>query len=234
MIVGATTTLLGGRLVLAQPARGEGYRVNVDALLLARHALALAPIDHAMDLGAGVGAIGLALLVLGAVRRVSLIERDPHAAALARENAARHEGLADVREVDVRALSPDARVDLVVCNPPYTPKAEGREALGASRDAARRGDLDAFVAAAMRVSSRACFVYPAGALPSLLASASTHDATPTAIRLVHASDGVAARVALVTLERGRHEATIEHPWIERREGLPDADLERFLRGASSI
>lgn len=233
MTTGAATTLLGGRLSLAQPARGAGYRVNVDALLLARHALAHGPVDHAIDLGAGVGSVGLALLVLGGARRVTLVERDPEAAAFARDNATLHRGRADVLELDVRDVDASTHADLVVCNPPYTPPSSGRAGPVAARDAARRGELESFVATALRASDRACFVYPAAGLPSLVAIAGAHGATPVAIRLVHATDDAAARVALVTLARGSNETTIETPWVERRGGRPDPDLERFLRGASS-
>ena len=50
--------LLGGRIRLLQPPRG--YRVAVDAVLLAA-AVDAAPGDRVLDLGAGVGAVGLCL-----------------------------------------------------------------------------------------------------------------------------------------------------------------------------
>ncbi|HTV27026.1 MAG TPA: methyltransferase, partial [Xanthobacteraceae bacterium] len=51
-------TVLGGRLVLRQPLRG--HRVGHDAILLAAATAARAG-EHAVDLGSGVGAAGLAL-----------------------------------------------------------------------------------------------------------------------------------------------------------------------------
>src|SRR5258708_18429344 len=78
--------LFGGSVVLFQPPRGAGYRTNVDALLLAAFASAPLPVPRsstpvsrapgprpasvAFDLGAGVGAVGLALLRFGAAERV--------------------------------------------------------------------------------------------------------------------------------------------------------------------
>src|ERR1700704_4609942 len=53
-------TLFGGSVVLFQPLRGAGYRTNVDALLLAGFATGATPASVAFDLGAGVGAVGLA------------------------------------------------------------------------------------------------------------------------------------------------------------------------------
>ena len=50
--------VLGGRLKLLQPRRG--HRFGHDAILLAA-AVAAEPGEHTVDLGAGVGAAGLAL-----------------------------------------------------------------------------------------------------------------------------------------------------------------------------
>ena len=79
-------TLFGGKLELSQPARGEGYRVNVNAILLADFAQQGGRSKVAFDLGAGVGAVSLALLHWSAVERVTLVEIDPLAAELARAN----------------------------------------------------------------------------------------------------------------------------------------------------
>src|SRR5438132_4814138 len=82
---------LGGRLRLKQPRRG--HRVGHDAILLAA-ASAARPGDHLVDLGAGVGAAGLALALRITGVTVTLVEVDPGLAALAAENADRN-GLAD-------------------------------------------------------------------------------------------------------------------------------------------
>ena len=74
---------LGGRLLLRQPA--EGHRCGTDAVLLA----AAAPADFAglaIDVGAGVGAAGLALAVARPGARIGLLENDPFIAGLARAN----------------------------------------------------------------------------------------------------------------------------------------------------
>src|SRR5688572_3687828 len=90
--------LFAGNVSIRQPARSAGYRVNVDAILLAAFAArrlsggarpeartALA--RHAVDLGSGVGAVGLSLLHLGAAARVTMVEIDVELAELARLNA---------------------------------------------------------------------------------------------------------------------------------------------------
>src|SRR5690242_21787994 len=79
---------LGGRLRLRQPARG--HRFGHDAILLA----AACPAQHgeiAVDLGAGVGAAGLALVLRVAGLTMHLVELDPELARLAADNAARND-----------------------------------------------------------------------------------------------------------------------------------------------
>src|SRR3954465_4114456 len=77
--------LLGGRIRLLQPPRG--YRVAVDAVLLAA-AIDAAPGDRVLDLGAGVGAVGLCLAARVPGCAIVGIELQPGLAALAVRNAA--------------------------------------------------------------------------------------------------------------------------------------------------
>src|SRR6476646_9546255 len=79
--------VLGGRLALRQPRRG--HRVGHDAILLAAATEALHG-EHAIELGAGVGAAGLALARRIAGLNVTLVEIDPALAALAEDNARRN------------------------------------------------------------------------------------------------------------------------------------------------
>jgi len=116
--------ILGGRLKLRQMR--DGHRVGLDAILLA--AAAGPPAARLVDVGAGVGAVGLALLQRWAQATGTLVEIDPELAALAEANAALN-GFADrARVVVADALSPQSRraagfadeaADLVVTNPPY-------------------------------------------------------------------------------------------------------------------
>ncbi|MGA2045140.1 MAG: methyltransferase [Roseiarcus sp.] len=117
--------LLGGRLILRQPARG--HRVGTDAILLA----AAAPADgveRLVDVGAGVGAVGLALLARLSGATADLVERDAACGALALENAARNGLAARTRVfcIDIGAARArraaglgDEAADLVVTNPPF-------------------------------------------------------------------------------------------------------------------
>jgi tRNA1(Val) A37 N6-methylase TrmN6 len=75
--------VLGGKLLLKQPRRG--HRVGHDAMLLAAACPARAR-ERVVDLGAGVGAAGLALALRVEGATVTLVEIDAGLAALAAEN----------------------------------------------------------------------------------------------------------------------------------------------------
>ena len=115
---------LGGRLILVQPKRG--HRVGTDAALLAA-AAGDAGQGRIVDVGAGVGAVGLALAERSLLAHVDLVELDPELAELAKDNAKRN-GLADrARVLRLDALDPRERreaglvesADCVVTNPPF-------------------------------------------------------------------------------------------------------------------
>jgi tRNA1(Val) A37 N6-methylase TrmN6 len=115
---------LGGRLTLAQPL--DGHRVGTDAALLAA-ALDLQA-GRVVDVGAGVGAVGLAIACRSERVSVDLVERDAALATLAGENAARNGLAARVRAIaadvlDARsrrsAALTDGSAEAVVTNPPF-------------------------------------------------------------------------------------------------------------------
>lgn len=97
--------VLGGRLRLKQPRRG--HRVGHDAILLAA-ATGGEPGEHVVDLGAGIGAAGLALATRLQAVRVTLVEVEADLAALAGENARRN-GLADRVDTVVLDVAAPAR-----------------------------------------------------------------------------------------------------------------------------
>jgi tRNA1(Val) A37 N6-methylase TrmN6 len=122
--------VLGGRLVLRQ--RKRGHRVGHDAILLAA-ATPARPGESAVDLGAGVGAAGLALACRVPDLAVTLVELDATLAELARENAARNglAGRVQVAALDVHATAQQfARAvvypesfEHVLMNPPFNDSA---------------------------------------------------------------------------------------------------------------
>jgi len=111
--------LLSGRVRILQSRRG--YRVAVDAVLLAA-AVQPAAGERVLDLGAGVGAVGLCLATRVRGCTVVGIELQPALADLARRNAASN-GLAERVQTIVHDLArplPDLGLfDQVMSNPPY-------------------------------------------------------------------------------------------------------------------
>jgi tRNA1(Val) A37 N6-methylase TrmN6 len=129
---------LGGQLTLVQPK--DGHRVGSDAALLA--AAADPAEGRVVDVGAGIGAVALALVGRRERLTADLVEIDDGLARLAADNAARN-GLAqrvqilalDIRNARARreaGLADDA-ADAVVTNPPFF----DARAVRASPDAAR-------------------------------------------------------------------------------------------------
>ena len=124
---GATVTarftddrILGGRIVLRQPAKG--YRAGVDAALLAAACDAGAG-ARVIEAGCGVGAALLAAAARCPGARFWGVERDREAAALARHNVAANDLAArvDVLEADIGAgeRAAGAPFDAALCNPPF-------------------------------------------------------------------------------------------------------------------
>jgi tRNA1(Val) A37 N6-methylase TrmN6 len=117
--------ILGGKLHIRQLLRG--HRVGHDAILLAAATAARAG-EQAVDLGAGVGAAGLALAARIPELRVILIEIDPTLCALATSNTRlnrlndRVKALAlnaeDVSALNAAGLSPGT-FERVLMNPPF-------------------------------------------------------------------------------------------------------------------
>src|ERR1700741_5197768 len=96
-------SFLGGRLLLHQPA-GD-HRCGTDAVLLA----AAVPADFsglAIDVGAGIGAAGLALAITRPRAQVGLLEIDPFAASLARANIVQNGLSGRCYAVEADLLSP--------------------------------------------------------------------------------------------------------------------------------
>src|SRR5437764_14982783 len=118
--------VLGGRLMLRQPRRG--HRFGHDAILLAAATEAHAG-EHVVELGAGVGAAGVALAQRVSGLKVTLVEIDPGLGALAQENAARNDltNFVRVAVLDVAASEREfsqAGIDpgtgaRVLMNPPF-------------------------------------------------------------------------------------------------------------------
>jgi tRNA1Val (adenine37-N6)-methyltransferase len=212
-----TDTLLGGAVRLLQPK--AGYRINVDSLLLVAFA-GPRRVERLIDLGAGVGALGILALHRGIARRVLLLESDPKLVALARENLTRGGFEGEARVFDVARSKPrESGAPLLLCNPPYYPAHSHRAAQTPARAAARSGDVSPFLAVTeallARKTGRALFSYPAPQLPELFALADEAGLVPKRLRLVHAKSDKPARLGLVEFRAARPGGlVIEPPLIE--------------------
>lgn len=120
----AADGFLDGRLRLQQ---GRGHRAGHDAVLLAAR-VPPAQTGLILDIGAGVGAVGLMAAVLAPQATVGLVELDPASCALARENVAANDLGARVSVHESDLLSARSRraaglaeeaAALVLTNPPF-------------------------------------------------------------------------------------------------------------------
>jgi tRNA1(Val) A37 N6-methylase TrmN6 len=232
-----TDTLYGGAVNLRQPA--NGYRVNVDAPILADFAAQGPRAAVAVDLGAGVGPVALGLHHVAAAAHFELVERETALVELAVENA-RLAGmshrtwcceLGDGLPEELRQSA-----DLVVSNPPFFDPANARQGPNAAKTRARFGDLGPFLSAAVAavrgVRTRVAFIYPARELGRFLAEATRLQLVPKRLRLVHADAQSPARVALIELRRAKPGGlVILPPLVEwASQGVRSPELARILSG----
>jgi tRNA1Val (adenine37-N6)-methyltransferase len=232
----STDSLLGGALKLVQPK--TGYRVNIDSLLLVDFA-GQRRVERLVDLGAGVGAVGLLALHRGLARHALLIEADARLVALARENLRLAGFDGEARELDLtRDKLRESALPLVLCNPPYFPAHSHRPAQSPEKASARSGDVRPFLAAAAgvvaRKTGRALFSYPAPQLPELLRHAESAGLVAKRLRFVHARADQPARLALIELRAARPGGlVIEPPLLEWVDGGRSPELRRLSDGPAS-
>jgi tRNA1(Val) A37 N6-methylase TrmN6 len=240
--------VLGGFLKLRQPLRG--HRVGHDAILLAA-ATAAGAGEHAVDLGAGVGAAGLALARRVASLAVTLVEIEPALAALARDNAARN-GLAErVRAacLDVAAPAaafaaaglPSGAADRVLMNPPFNAAPEQRPSPDRGRrlaHAASPDTLGQWVRTAARLlqpSGVLTLIWRADGIDTLLAALAPGFGAVTLLP-VHPKPGAAAiRVLARAVKASRSPlALLPGLLLTDAAGKPSAEAEAILRDGAVL
>ena len=233
--------VLGGRLVLRQPLKG--HRVGHDAILLAA-ACSARPGESLVDLGAGVGAAGLAVARRVADVVVTLVEIDPALVALARDNATRN-GLAKRARVvclDVGATSaafasaglPPAAADHVLMNPPFNPAQNpspdrGRRLAHAATDHTLVMWLGA-AARLLRPAGTLTLIWRADGLGEVLAGLAA-DFGAVAVLPVHPKpDSAAIRVLIRAVKASRAPLLVLPGFIlADASGRPTAQAEDVLR-----
>lgn len=244
-----TDAFLGGRLQLRQPA--SGHRAGTDAVLLS----AAAPADFsglALDVGAGVGAAGLALAALWSSARIGLIESDPETAALASENIILN-GLSArgaVFEADVLSAASrrgagleDEKAGLVITNPPFFDPRRTRLSPDPARRRAHAMPREAPRALASWIAASLALLQPGGLLVMIhrpealreILEALAGRAGATTILPIHPRSASPATRILVRGRKGsRAPLSIAQPLILHDEhGFTDT-AETLHRGAASI
>jgi tRNA1(Val) A37 N6-methylase TrmN6 len=237
--------VLNGRIRLRQPARG--YRAGLDAALLA----AAACDDGAegarvLEAGCGAGAALLQAAVRRPTARFVGLERDPAAAALARENLALN-GLSErveVLEADVAAPFPRlglAPFDAAMANPPFfDDPAALRPPAPAKRGAWMADDglaaWTGFLVKAVREGGTITVIHRADRLGDLL-SLLTPKAGSFQVRPVHPfADAPAKRVLVRAVKTGKAPLRLLPPLVlhDRSGGKHTSETEAILRGEAAL
>jgi tRNA1(Val) A37 N6-methylase TrmN6 len=143
-------TLLGGRVRLRQPVKGE--RVSIDAVLLAAAVPAVAG-DSVLDVGCGSGAASLCLAARVPGARVTGIDRERDAVRLAGDNILLNGWGARVAAMAGDLLQPPPRLEPgtfahAMANPPFLDAARATSPPDPGKAKARvegEADLAAFV-----------------------------------------------------------------------------------------
>jgi tRNA1(Val) A37 N6-methylase TrmN6 len=240
--------ILGGALTLRQPKRG--HRVGHDAILLAAATPARAG-EHAVELGAGVGAAGLALAKRVGGLRVTLVEIEGELAALAAHNIESNHFSDRVRAVtlDVAApartftaagLAPGA-AQRVLMNPPFNDPARQNVSPDARRRLAHvapRETLAQWVRRAnslLAPSGTLTLIWRADGLGDVLAALGRGFGGVTVFPVHPKPDAAAIRI-LVGATKGSRAPLTLLPGLTLNDanGRPTADAEAVLRGGAPL
>jgi len=240
--------VLGGRLRLVQKRRG--HRVGHDAILLAAATDAHSG-DRAVDLGAGIGAAGLALAIRIPEVTVTLVEIDAELAAIAAENIARNGLAARVSTVtlDVTVSSDGfaavglgpGSIDRVLMNPPFNTAERQNVSPDPQRRAAHvapAGALADWVAAAswlLHSAGTLTLIWRADGLAEVLAALEDRFGG-IAVLPVHGGAGQPATRVLVRASKGSRAplALLPGLLLNDEEGRPTAEAEAILRGGEAL
>jgi len=239
---------LGGALRILQPK--AGYRTGLDGILLAA-TVAAGEGSQVLDMGAGVGVVGLAVARRLPNVHVTMIERDSGLAELARRNIERNDLGARVRLIEADVARPlrdlaalgtaAATFDHVLANPPFHIEGRGtaaRDPVKAGANAMPDGDLDRWVrcmASMVRAGGTATIIHRADALHALL-NALDGRFGGALVLPIHPRDGDPASRLLIQAIKGNRAA------LELRPGLVlhnadhgfRPDVEAILRHGAAL
>lgn len=245
---GATSenAVLGGRLVLRQPL--SGHRVGHDAILLAAATSARAG-DHAVDLGAGVGAAGLALARRVEGISITLVEIDPELSALSRGNAERNELASSVRSICLDVAAPAAAfaaaglsagsANHVLMNSPFnatanpSPDASRRRAHNAEQGTLR--DWVGTASRLLRPSGALTLIWRADGAAEVLAALASAFGAVSLLPVYGKPRTPAIRILLRAVKATRSPlAILPGLLLADSQGKPTADADAVLRDGTPL
>lgn len=235
--------LLDGRVRLLQPRRG--YRAGMDAALLAA-ACDASDGARLLEAGCGPGAALLAAAVRRPGARFTGVERDPAAAALARDNVDRNgfSGRIEVLNGDVSAGFRElarSPFDAAMANPPFF---DDPTALRAP-DPAKRGAWMAdgglkawtsFLSKAVRQGGSITIIHRADRLADILALLAPKAGSFQVRPVQPHADAPAKRVIVRAIKTGRAPLVLLPPLVLHPKGGAQhtAEAEAILRGRADL
>jgi len=239
---------LGGRLRLKQPRRG--HRVGHDAILLAAACPARAG-ERVVDLGAGVGAAGLALALRVAGIEVALVEVDAGLARLAAQNvqinglatrvaSAVLDVAAPTRAFAAAGLGPGS-VARVLMNPPFNDPARQRASPDRRRRLAHVGPVGALAvwiktaARLLRPRGTLTMIWRADGLAEVLQALAPAFGAANVLPIHPGEEQAAVRV-LVRATKASRAPLVLLPGLvlNDRAGRPTAQAESVLRAGAAL
>jgi tRNA1(Val) A37 N6-methylase TrmN6 len=236
--------VLGGRLRLRQPKRG--HRVGHDAILLAAATGGRAG-ELAIDLGAGVGAAGLALAARVADLKVMLIEIDEALCALASDNARLNRLETRVRAIQADAEDaasiglPPGSAERVLMNPPFNDAARQNVSPDPRRRLAHVGEpglLPRWVASAawlLKPQGVLTLIWRADGLPEVLSAVAREFGSVGVMPVLPRAGNPPIRV-LVRAMKGARGKPVDYPGLilNDAQGQPTAEAEAVLRNGETL
>ncbi|MGZ3410016.1 MAG: tRNA1(Val) (adenine(37)-N6)-methyltransferase [Xanthobacteraceae bacterium] len=239
---------LGGRLRLLQPRRG--HRFGHDAILLAAAVPAVAW-DLVVDLGTGVGTVGLAVAARVAGIGLALVEKDPVLADLAARNAQRNDfaGVTKIVVLDVTASEREfakagiagGSANCVMMNPPFHEAGRTNPSRDAARRAAYIGGNDVLVKWIGCAEKLLCdggsvtLIYRGDSLAAVLDMLTPSFGSVTVLP-IHPKPATAAIRVIVGAKKGGGDPLAILPGLilNDAEGRPTRQAEDVLRHAAAL
>jgi len=219
--------------------RKHGHRHSTDDVLTAWYALEQAPaVTHALDLGTGIGGVGLLVLSgLAAAAELTCIEAQAISYRFLVENIALNELGARVHPLhgDLRELRLPERFALVTGSPPYFPETAGVVPADSQKAHARfelRGDLTDYARAAahhLAPGGVYVFCFPWQQHARARAAPSEAGLAVSAFRAVVPREGAAPLFAVYACRRGDHALAEEPPFVVRDAAGTHTEMYRAMR-----